>query len=290
MNASNKLPYEIAAVGLGINGICQITREVEETIRRCTQTFVTDMAVGVADYLKTLCPKVTDLTTQYELGSQRILIYRKIASEVIAAAMENPPVCFATYGHPKMCCYPTTLILRAAKVLDLKILVLPGVSSLDTLLVDLDIDPGFDGLQIYEATDIVVRRRPLRTDVPCVILQTPVIMDAYNKPGPPSIDNLRLLQIYLLEYYPAEHNVILVTSRTHPLLKPITQKISLVRLAKVMHDGFSVGTLFIPPARYREIADLELADRMKLPAVLPVEPAARVPRRPARPVIGPQPS
>lgn len=290
MSASNNLPYDIAAVGLGIAGIHQITREVEETISRCTQTFVTDIAIGVVDYLKTLCPNVVDLTSQEELGSHRILIYRRMAAEVVAAAVENSPVCFATYGHPKMYCYPTILIQRAAKLLDLKVMVLPGISSLDTLLVDLGIDPGFDGLQIYEATDLVIRRRPLQTDVSCVILQAPIVMEAYNKPGSPSIDNLRLLQNYLLDFYPDQHNAILIVSKTHPLLEPIMQKIPLGRLVMAMQQGFSVGTLFIPPVHHREVANQELADRMKLPTADSTKIAVSKSRRPGRPTIGPQPS
>src|SRR5215218_7416757 len=133
MNALTRLPYDIAIVGLGITGAHQITREVEETVRRCTRTFVSDASVGVIDYLKTLCPEVTDLMPMYAAGTHRRLIYRRMASVVVAAAMEKSPVCFAAYGHPKMFCHPTTLIQRGARVLGLKVEVLPGISSLDTL-------------------------------------------------------------------------------------------------------------------------------------------------------------
>jgi len=57
----DSLPFDIAIVGLGIVGIHQITREVEETIRRCGHTFVVDSGFGVVPYLEGICPEVTSL-------------------------------------------------------------------------------------------------------------------------------------------------------------------------------------------------------------------------------------
>jgi uncharacterized protein YabN with tetrapyrrole methylase and pyrophosphatase domain len=242
MKSSNDFPYDIAIVGLGIVGTYQITREAEQTIRRCQQTFVIDTAVGMVRYLRTLCPKVTNLMSTSVLGMHRRLIYRRMASTVVAAAMEGSPVCFATYGHPKLYSYPTTLIQRAAKVLSLKTSVLAGVSSLDTLLVDLNLDPGFDGLQVYDATDLVVRRRPLQTDVSCVILQAPIVLQPYNQPGLPSMDNLRLLQNYLLEFYPADHNAVVVATKTHPLLETVKQKVPMGKLATALQQISHLGS------------------------------------------------
>jgi uncharacterized protein YabN with tetrapyrrole methylase and pyrophosphatase domain len=293
MNTTSRLPYDIAVVGLGITGTHQITREVEETIRRSRQTFVIDMAVSVIDYLKTLCPDVVDLMHAQKVGSHRRLIYRRMASTVIAAALEKPPVCFATYGHPKMYCHPTTLIQRAARVLDLKVEVFPGVSSLDTLLVDLNVDPGFDGLQVYDATDLIVRRRPLQNDVSCVIMQAPIVLEAFNNGKPPKRDNLQLLQNYLLEFYPPDQKVVIVISKTHPLVEPVTQKLELGNLATALQKGLLVGTLFIPPVKHRDVVDQKLADKMKIPDAkpgsTPTKPRRKKPgKRYGKPKIGPQ--
>src|SRR5436309_2945760 len=134
MTAAVAPGYDIAIVGLGVNGVHQITREVDDALRRSTHIFVTDLAAGVTDQLRTIGVPVTDLYTQYKQGSHRIDIYRHMASIVVAAALEQTPVVFATYGHPKMYCYPSRLIQRAARLLDLRVAVLPGISSLDTML------------------------------------------------------------------------------------------------------------------------------------------------------------
>ncbi|GII00052.1 SAM-dependent methyltransferase [Planobispora takensis] len=285
MTDCTPLPWDIAVVGLGIRGIHQMTREVEETVRRCAKTFVTDMALGVVDHLRTLCPEVVDLSSAYRPGNHRVLIYRQMAAQVVTAALESPPVCFASYGHPKVYCYPTTLIQRAARVLDLKVTVLPGISSLDSLLVDLNLDPALDGLQVYEATDLVVRERPLQTDAPCVLLQAPIVLDAFNSGGVPRVDDVGRVQEYLLRFYPPDHWVTLLVSAVHPLLEPIRKGVRVADLTRALRQAPTVSTLYIPPVGSRPVADRELAERMRLPDT---GNGNGPPRRPGRPPIGPR--
>lgn len=289
MNGQRRLRADIAVVGLGLVGVHQVTTQVEETIRRCNRTFVIDTAFGVVDYLRTLCPEVTVLASPHDAGTHRILIYRRMATEVVSAALDDAPVCFATYGHPRMYCYPTTLISRAAQVLDLSVEVMPGISFLDTLLVSLGVDPGFDGLQLYEATDLVVRARPVLPDVNCVIAQGPITLDAYNRADTPSAESLNLLQEHLLEFYPAEHEAVLVVSGTHPLLQDLKQAVPIGRLAEALRVSPTVTTIFIPPVTHRPVASEALAARMTVPGSDGEPAGAGVPHRPGRPPIGPQP-
>jgi uncharacterized protein YabN with tetrapyrrole methylase and pyrophosphatase domain len=263
MSVPPQYPYDIAVVGLGISGVHQITREAEETMRRCNEIFVADQAPGILRYLSSLGPQVTDLATRLTPGVHRLVAYRAMASEIIAGALERAPVCFATYGHPKMYSYPTILIQRAAAILDLRVKILPGISFLDTLLVDLGVDPGLDGLQLYEATDLLVRRRPLQTDVACVIAQAPVAVEPRQWPSGQNLPNLTLLQTYLQRFYPADHQVVIVISKTHPLLEPILQRTRIGTLAAALGNTSHSGTLYIPPVERRPVADTQMADRMR---------------------------
>jgi uncharacterized protein YabN with tetrapyrrole methylase and pyrophosphatase domain len=288
MKRSPRPSHDIAIVGLGLVGIHQITREVEDTIRRSRHLFVTDTAVGVVAYLKKISPKVTELAVRRDLGRHRLLVYREMASRVVGAALEEPPVCFASYGHPNVYCYPTTLIRRAAQILDLRTVVLPGISSLDTLMSALGVDPGFDGLQIYEATDLLIRNRPLQNDVGCVIYQVPIVLEPNNvRPDAGrALENLRRFQNYLLKFYPGSHTAQFLMSKTHPLLDTVIQRIPLERLAETLSNNANMGTLYIPPAYHRDVAEKDLAERMTLN-----EPARDIrPSRPGRPPIGPKPT
>jgi precorrin-3B methylase len=255
-------PFDIAIVGLGIVGVRQITREVEETVRRCRHTFVIDGGFGVVPYLKSICAEVTSLLSFYERGKERLPTYRRMAAEVINAAIADSPVCFATYGHPLVYCYPAILIQRAAKLLNLKVEAFPGISSLDTLFVDLGIDAATDGLQMYETTDLLLRRRPLQNDVPCVLWQSNAIAEPTYETDRRSADQFSPLQDYLLEFYPPEHPITLVLSKTFPLLESIVETYRLGTLGPDLARGPQSGNLYIPPVRRRPIADQNLLNKL----------------------------
>jgi uncharacterized protein YabN with tetrapyrrole methylase and pyrophosphatase domain len=255
-------PFDIGIVGTGIVGAHQLTREAEEVIRRCRRTFVIDSGYGIPEYLETLCPQVTELGTLYEPGKDRLPTYRRMAAEVVSAAVVDSPVCLATYGHPWIYCYPTTLITRAAPLLGLHVEVFPGVSSFDTLLVDLGTDIALNGIQMYEATDLLLRRRPLQTDVTCVIWQPTVVGDPTYRVQPYTAEHFSPLQEYLLRFYPADHEAAIVTTKTFPLTRSVVQHLQLGDLAAELERAPQVGTLYIPPLSERPVEDADLLEVM----------------------------
>jgi uncharacterized protein YabN with tetrapyrrole methylase and pyrophosphatase domain len=260
--ASAVWPFDIGIVGTGIVGAHQLTREAEEVIRRCRRTFVIDSGYGLPEYLRLLSPDVIELGTFYEPGLDRIHTYRRMAAEVVAAAVAEAPVCLATYGHPWVYCYPTTLITRAAPLLGLHVEVFPGVSSFDTLLVDLGIDVALTGIQMYEATDLLLRRRPLQADAACVIWQPTVVGDPTYRTQPYTSEQFVPLQEYLLTFYPSEHEVALVTTKTFPLTRSLVQRLPLGELARELERAPAVATLYVPPLGERPVEDAALLDAM----------------------------
>jgi uncharacterized protein YabN with tetrapyrrole methylase and pyrophosphatase domain len=255
-------PFDIGIVGTGIVGAHQLTREAEEVIRRSRRTFVIDSGYGIPEYLETLCPEVTELGTLYEPGRDRLPTYQRMAAEVVSAAIAEAPVCLATYGHPWVYCYPTTLISRAAPLLGLRVEVFPGVSSFDTLLVDLGTDIALNGIQMYEATDLLLRRRPLQNDVACVIWQPTVVGDPTYRPEAYDVEQFLPLQSYLLGFYPVDHEAVLVTTKTYPLMRSVVQHLQLGDLAAELERAPKVATLYIPPLSERPVEDADLLEVM----------------------------
>jgi uncharacterized protein YabN with tetrapyrrole methylase and pyrophosphatase domain len=255
-------PFDIGIVGLGIVGTHQITREAEEVIRHSKHTFVIASGYGIPEYIETLCPRITDLSYLYEPGMNRLPTYHRMAAEVVTAALAEAPVCLATYGHPWVYCYPTTLINRAAPLLGLHVEVFAGISAFDSMLVDLGTDIANSGIQMYEATDLLLRQRPIQTDVTCIIWQPTVVGDPTCPAGPYSAEQFTPLQDFLLRSYPADHQVKLVTSKTHPLTRSTVEILKLGELASVLEGAPQVGTLYIPALTQRPIEDIELLDLM----------------------------
>lgn len=255
-------PFDIGIIGAGIVGSHQMTREAEEVVRRSNHTFVIASGYGLPEYFKTICPKVTDLGYLYEPGMNRLSTYQRMAAEVVSAALAERPVCLAVYGHPWVYCHPTALISRAAPLVGLHVEVFAGVSAFDTLLVDLGTDIAEHGIQMYEATDVLLRRRPLQTDVTTVLWQPTVVGDPTYPSGPYSREQFLSLQEYLLTFYPATHQVKLVTSKTHPLARSSVRTFELGGLAEQLAGAPSMGTLYIPPAIDRPVEDHALLDFM----------------------------
>jgi precorrin-3B methylase len=256
------LPFDIGIVGLGIVAAHQITREAEEILRRSRHTLLADPSFGVLAHLEAICPKVTSLNSLYELGKSRLPTYRRMAKAVINAALTESPVCFATYGHPLVLCYPTALIQRAATLLNLRVEIYPGVSSLDTLLVDLGVHIGVDGLQMYEATDLLLYRRQIQPDVPCILWQAHVVGNPTCNATPRAVEEFLPLQDYLLEFYPPKHSITLVVSKTFPLLPSLTESYPLQTLAERLSTGPQLGNLYIPALRGSPIKDFDLLRRL----------------------------
>lgn len=240
--------FDIAVVGLGTVIGSQLTPEVAAAIAASETLFTLDNGYGVDPRLNLLCDDVRGLEHFYEEGGPRRSTYRSMAATVVAEAMDGGPVTFATYGHPRIYCYPATLTLRAAELLDLRTLVLPGVSALDELLVDVGYDPSA-GLQTFDASDLLYRQRRLAPDVACVLWQTTWAMNPNYRAGRAPYDSFLDLQSYLSQFYPADHLVLEVFSRTHPALRSRVLTHSIGRLAEALASGLQSGTLFIPAIR-----------------------------------------
>ncbi|MGW9593927.1 SAM-dependent methyltransferase [Streptomyces chartreusis] len=261
-NEASVWPFDIGIVGTGIVGTHQLTREAEEVIQRSEHTFVVASGYGIAEYIETLCPRVTDLSYLYEPGLNRLPTYHRMAAEVVSAALVDKPVCLAVYGHPWVYCYPTTLINRAARLLGLHVEVFAGVSAFDTLLVDLGTDIAHGGIQMYEATDLLLRQRPIQSDVTCVIWQPTVVGDPTCPTGPYASRQFEPLQDYLLRFYPRDHEVKLVTSKNHPLIRSSVVSLKVSDLATELAGVPGVGTLYVPALTERSVKDSELMDVM----------------------------
>jgi uncharacterized protein YabN with tetrapyrrole methylase and pyrophosphatase domain len=247
-------PFDIYIVGLGIQGVRQMTREAEAAIRESTAVFVVDTGFGVHEYLRSLCPHIVDLLPLYQEGKSRDIIYRKMAAAVIQAALQDAPVTFATYGHPMMFSFPPTLIRRAGALLGLRTHTMPGISALDTLILDLGFDPGTEGLQMYEATDILIRERPLQPDVPLLLWQVAAVETGLFTGARGNAKRFHRLQEYLLRFYPEEHQVTMALSSSFPLVDSLTESFPLRELATRLAIGSQSGTLFVPPASRRPVA------------------------------------
>jgi hypothetical protein len=240
---------DVYLVGLGVSPVCHITLQAQDVLQRCTTIFVVDHGFGILKYLGTLCSDVVNLLDEYQEGIHRLTTYQRMASRVIDRALDSSPVAFATYGHPSWLVYPSALIRESGRMLGLNINIVHGISTIDTVIGDLGIDPGTDGLQIHEATGLVKEERQLDPHVPCLLLQA----DAFDTPifsmGNRDPERYVALKNYLLKFYDSTHEVISIYSSTHPLMRPIKKRFIIQDLPDTLANQIISGTLFIAPIK-----------------------------------------
>jgi precorrin-6B methylase 1 len=254
---------DIHIVGLGVNSIHQLTREAEHAICQSNEVLFLDTGVATRRYLEGRCERVTSLyESSYREGEQRLNAYHHMAATVIESALERAPVTFAVHGHPTVAVYAPFLICDIAKVLDLDVEITPGVSAMDAIFAELKVDPCIEGIQMYEATDLLLRKRPLQSDVPALIWQIGNLESRLHTTRVSRPERFSRFVSYLGQFYSLDHPVIAIYTPPHPLLPADILRFPLGEMpshATRIHTGFS---LFVPAAGQRPIQDIELLEKV----------------------------
>jgi len=260
--AAPRTPH-IFIAGLGLRTVTQITREVQDACRRSAEILYLDTGIATRTFLETLCPRVTPLFDEsYARDAPRARAYHHMAVRVVEAALDHPPVTFALHGHPLVGVLPPFLVLELAAALDLGVTILPGVSALDALLADLRLDPVVYGIQMYEATDLLLRRRPLQSDVPAILWQIGPIETCLHSQAVSLPARFARLIAHLRQFYPARHEVVAIHSSPHAIMPATVFRFALEDMgghAAEIHAGF---TLYVPPVRARAVLDGELLGKL----------------------------
>lgn len=237
----------VCLVGLGLHS-GHLTREAEFALARCKRIFFIHPSSAVADWIRSLDPDAVDLSTFYQYGERRIQIYREMSSQVLFQSQTLGPVALALYGHPLVLSSLSRMVLAGCRWLKRECIVLPGVSSIDSVIADLEIDPGEFGLQVHEATELILRDCAIDPRRGLLLLQPAQAGDVRHSKEA-SLAPLTLVADYLLRFYSDRHQVTLVRSASEPWMKGTTLSVSLAALPEYGAAFPSDFTLFVPPAQ-----------------------------------------
>ena len=233
---------DLYLVGTGIRGLQHLTEEARDVLSRCR--IVLDGSEQ-HESVRKLNPNSVDLEPLYWTGDEREVVYERLIRTAMDEVARGPGVAMVTYGHPLLFDDINNRLRRMCRSRGLECVVLPGISCLDTLSVDLGIDYG-DGLQVYDATDLVVNEYPLNPRAHTLLLQLGEYefsrtSDALElQPG-----RLRSLVKYLRRTYERDHRAVICYSDdgSHGELL----KTRLHRLDSHWRRIFPGTTLYLPP-------------------------------------------
>lgn len=136
-------------VGIGIGGQARMTNEAK-TVMASARRIVHLTPIDAFQWTQ-LAPQaaVHSLSHTYAAPSRwdTYLAMKDAAlAAAIAAAKESGYACFAMYGHPLWFVSTARMLREQAHELGISVQVVPGISSLDTLLIDAPIDVGSGAL------------------------------------------------------------------------------------------------------------------------------------------------
>ena len=236
-------------VGAGIGGAVRLTREAEEAIR--TASVVLHMTAIGAE-LERLCPDglVVSLMPTYEAGDDPDEVYGRIADRLVAEAElahgRGGTAAFVTYGHPLWLVTSARSALRRCAERGLRASVVPGISSIDTMLVDSPV-PLDRGAQLYEAGQFVRQGLGVERRLPLVLFQFGDFGSGSLRPDHTATGRFGAILERLAGLYPAGHPVHIVLSPWREGMRPRVVSSTVADLAGVLEAAHVGTTLVVAP-------------------------------------------
>jgi uncharacterized protein YabN with tetrapyrrole methylase and pyrophosphatase domain len=254
---------DVYVVGLGMVGYAQVTREAEGVLENAGSIYLLSDDSLVTEFCEGFDAEVVHLSEEYTENERRVAIYERMADRVLQRAESAAePVVLAVYGHPLVGVSPTKFVIARAPERDVTVHVKPGISSLDSLYVDLEVDPLRNGMQVYEATDFLLREFDPTPDVPLFLLQIGLLETGLYSTAESAPGRFDRMKEYLLERYPASHELQLVKTATYPVADSEITTFELGEFGTVADDIDIAHTLYVPPVRTRPVRNEQLAKKI----------------------------
>jgi precorrin-6B methylase 1 len=177
---------DIAIVGAGLCGSWHLSRAADDAIRSARVVFCSTYNTGIGDHVRALNPAAVvrfSEENEYQLRMYRPDMYRRMAEVVIAAAREGPGVVVLAPGSAMVVDLVTQFVLDGARDAGLRVRILPGISSIESVLAEVEYDVS-DGLQVVLAQKLVLHRLELNPSIASIVLQ-PAYFDTLFFVGAP---------------------------------------------------------------------------------------------------------
>lgn len=212
MPSKREKPVDIYLLGRGIaDGVSQMTTEALAAIRASRIVF--DLS-GDVRAIRKLHRNVVDLSSDYWTGELCDNIYDRLQEMLLSEAKTNgPTISVVVDGHPMVFDDVNWGIVRAGRKRGLNVVALPGISCVDTMMIDLGVDIG-DGAQIVHANHLLTHDITLDPHLQTFVFQIGKFGTSFftrqtraNRPG-----RFTPLVEHLTRFYPPDHVATLIVS------------------------------------------------------------------------------
>jgi uncharacterized protein YabN with tetrapyrrole methylase and pyrophosphatase domain len=242
-----KTAVDLYILGAGISFPEHLTIQTLNIMSECSK-ICSNLPASHLDRLPDdIRDKAQSLWPLYQDGRLRTSNYRDVTEAVLKIAEENPrPVAWLTQGHPTVFDSVSAALGREARSRAWQATVVPCVSSIDTVLSDLGIDPA-GGFLIHEATSVYQGKVRLDPSLGTMLLQPSAFMSdraqlTMSSGGP----DLSPLRDYLLQFFDRSRACVFVRSSTAESSPSELTWTTVGQLAEVPFKAFAGSSLIIP--------------------------------------------
>jgi hypothetical protein len=245
---------QLIVVGSGIKAIGHFTLEAQAHIQQADIVLyaaadpVTDM------WIEEQNPHCFDLYQYYANDKDRVITYVQMIERMLDEVRAGKKVCAIFYGHPGVFVTPSHNAIEIARREGYEARMLPAVSAEDCLYADLGVDPSVPGLQIFEATDLLLRQRRIDTTMNLMLWQVGCVGDLGFRFDGFANNNFEVLVDYLESVYGPEHEVVNYVASMFSLAEPTmaTHRLRDLRDPDVARTVTGISTFFIRAATVAE--------------------------------------
>jgi uncharacterized protein YabN with tetrapyrrole methylase and pyrophosphatase domain len=268
---------------VGVSSIAQTTLEAVECIRCADKVFYVVNDPVAAIWLKDLNRTAQSFSDLYAPDKPRHLTYAEMAAHMIDGVTRGLRVCAVFYGHPGVLVQASHVAIRRVKALGYRARMLPGISTDACMYCDLAVNPGEAGIQSFETTNFLLRKRRVDPTAGLILWQAGVLGESTaRRSGECDPRRIRYLVRRLRRDYPARHRITIYRAPAFPDVVASICRVPLEQLTPSLLTPLS--TLYIPPIGRRRSADRQVAAwlRQRLPARIDRRRTTRIRRRTVR--------
>lgn len=187
----------------------------------------------------------------YQDDRRRDLNYDVVVQAVLSAAAKVTSIGWLTWGSPRVLDSVSQKLMRVTLEQGFTVEVIPAISSIDTVLIDVDYDP-VDGLMVIEGTTAIRARLTLTTEVAVLIFQPGTFGSDHphlSETSPPV--DLHALSDYLLRFYEPDHPAAFVSSSVHRDRTASKTWTTIANIGEVLPTVLRSSTIYIPRVQVR---------------------------------------
>lgn len=275
----SQYPGELIIIGSGIQSLGFIRGE-ENLIKRADAVFYCVADPGTITWIKTLRPDAYDLYVLYGNHKVRYTTYMQMTEAILHYVRQGKKVVAVYYGHPGIFALSPHRALLLAKREGHKASMKPGVSALDCLCADLSIDPAHPGMQMHEATDMLIRRREPNTTLHVVLWQVGLIGEMGFRDQGYINKNFPVLIEYLQEFYGIDYSITHYVASRYATISPTIETYRLHELydPRVQSKITGISTFYLPPKNSAP-ADIQMLQKVGM-----IKPGTMIKSQPQNPL------